>query len=254
MGDLVAHWYYVQSGEKKGPFAPDQIKTLIQAGVIDGHTSVWSEVSGEWKPLNQTELQGLVSDKTSSPNIPANTAISKEQAESDEAALSKLFDAPRETSPHQSKPTVSPPPNHQKTYDHNHFYRNNTLSSALRFFVWINIIIASGEFYGIYKVKNDINQSYRKVLYFESSEWLSVIFTPILIGVVLFMMWKYRSTANLIRLRGGQSVTAAGAVYWYFVPIAWFWKPYQAMRNLLDGYDIGSHRVITHPLAMHHNV
>src|SRR5690606_3900159 len=45
---------------------------------------------------------------------------------------------------------------------------------------------------------------------------------------VVFLVWKYRATDNLIKVRGPQSVTPAGAVYWYFVPIAWFWKPFEA--------------------------
>ena len=52
---------------------------------------------------------------------------------------------------------------------------------------------------------------------------------------MFFLLWIYSSTSSLTALRGRPSVTPAGAVYWFFVPIAWFWMPLKAIRNFQVG-------------------
>lgn len=66
---------------------------------------------------------------------------------------------------------------------------------------------------------------------------LLLIGLPSLATTIVFLYWKKKSTDNLFLFKGPQSVTPAGAIYWYFVPIAWFWKPYEAMRNLVVGFN-----------------
>jgi len=61
-----------------------------------------------------------------------------------------------------------------------------------------------------------------------------------LVNVALFLYWKYRSTANAFVHSGPQTITPSGAAYWYFIPIAWFWKPYEAMMNLKNAYNATS--------------
>jgi uncharacterized membrane protein len=77
--------------------------------------------------------------------------------------------------------------------------------------------------------------------------FLSVSAIPLLLMIVVFLYWKKKSTDNLFILKGPQSVTPAGAVYWYFVPVAWFWKPYEAMRNLANGFGIAHDKSWTLP-------
>lgn len=58
----------------------------------------------------------------------------------------------------------------------------------------------------------------------------SVIF---LVLLVLFCMWTYRSNYNARQLGARDMQFSPGwAVGWYFIPIANFWKPYQAMREI----------------------
>ncbi|QYX56543.1 DUF4328 domain-containing protein [Roseovarius sp. SCSIO 43702] len=71
---------------------------------------------------------------------------------------------------------------------------------------------------------------------------LAVTLLPSIVATVLYLVWKKKSTDTLVALRGPQSVTPAGAVYWYFVPVAFFWKPYEAMRNLVTGFGITQDR------------
>lgn len=54
-------------------------------------------------------------------------------------------------------------------------------------------------------------------------------------GGILILVWIYRANANL-RSRGVKLYNSPGwAVGWFFVPIANFWKPFGAMRDLWKG-------------------
>ena len=52
-------------------------------------------------------------------------------------------------------------------------------------------------------------------------------------SLVLLLVWTHRANHNARALgASGLRFTPRAAVAWYFVPIAWFWKPYQAMREI----------------------
>jgi len=54
-----------------------------------------------------------------------------------------------------------------------------------------------------------------------------------LVLLVLFCMWTYRANYNARQLGAPDMQFSPGwAVGWYFIPIANFWKPYQAMREI----------------------
>ena len=61
-------------------------------------------------------------------------------------------------------------------------------------------------------------------------------FAEIAIGLttaILVLTWIYRANHNARQLGAADMhFTPGWAVGWYFVPIAWFWKPYQAMREI----------------------
>lgn len=47
------------------------------------------------------------------------------------------------------------------------------------------------------------------------------------------LMWVYRANYNAGQLGATKmEFTPGWAVGWYFIPIAWFWKPYQAMKEI----------------------
>jgi len=55
-----------------------------------------------------------------------------------------------------------------------------------------------------------------------------------LVIVVVFGIWIVRAHRNLPELGASElDVTPGWALGWFFVPIAFYWKPYQAMRTLL---------------------
>lgn len=47
------------------------------------------------------------------------------------------------------------------------------------------------------------------------------------------LKWTYRANANVRALGAkGMRFTPGWAVGWYFIPILWLWKPYQAMKEI----------------------
>ncbi len=49
---------------------------------------------------------------------------------------------------------------------------------------------------------------------------------------IVVLLWIHRANSNARALGAtGMTFTPGWAVGWYFVPIAWWWKPYQAMRE-----------------------
>lgn len=52
-------------------------------------------------------------------------------------------------------------------------------------------------------------------------------------SLVLLLVWTHRANHNARALgASGLRFTPGAPVGWYFVPIAWFWKPFQAMREI----------------------
>ena len=50
---------------------------------------------------------------------------------------------------------------------------------------------------------------------------------------ILVLTWIHRANHNARQLGADDMrFTPGWAVGWYFVPIAWFWKPYQAMKEI----------------------
>ncbi len=52
-------------------------------------------------------------------------------------------------------------------------------------------------------------------------------------AAVAVLLWIHRANSNARALGAtNMKFTPGWAVGWYFVPVAWFWKPYQAMREI----------------------
>lgn len=66
--DPAAEWYYVGNYGQLGPLALDQMKELIEDGVIDRETYVWRAGMGDWrKAIDVTELAGSFGSVSSTP-------------------------------------------------------------------------------------------------------------------------------------------------------------------------------------------
>jgi hypothetical protein len=55
---------------------------------------------------------------------------------------------------------------------------------------------------------------------------------------IAWCVWQHRAHANLRAFgRSGLAFTPGWAVGWWFVPVAWLWKPFQAVRELWKASD-----------------
>lgn len=68
---------------------------------------------------------------------------------------------------------------------------------------------------------------------------LSGWYTVLLVGAAIaWCVWQHRAHANLRAFgRADLRFTPGWAVGWWFVPVAWLWKPYQAARELWKASD-----------------
>ena len=63
--------------------------------------------------------------------------------------------------------------------------------------------------------------------------WSLVVIAIGLTTAILVLTWIYRANHNARQLGAADMrFTPGWAVGWYFIPIAWFWKPYQAMTEI----------------------
>lgn len=66
--DPATEWYYVGNYGQLGPLTLDQMKELIEDGVIDRETYVWRAGMGDWrKAVDVTELAGSFGAVSSTP-------------------------------------------------------------------------------------------------------------------------------------------------------------------------------------------
>ena len=219
MNVQTAGWFYQANNDRKGPFSSEQMSALLTAGAITEHTKVWSEALAEWTPLFRTELRALLGEKPIAPPDfePADTKAAFVQAD-----------------PMPAAPSAS-----NVTYPR---YDNRTLGKFVRWtsMVWFGLSLAV--IVQTARAKT-LEKQVQTVQFFESEVVAMVTLPLLLVMIAAFLLWKYRATANVFNIAGQQTITPAGAVYWYFVPVFWFWKPYEAMRNLWNGFGTEKSKV-----------
>lgn len=69
--------------------------------------------------------------------------------------------------------------------------------------------------------------------------WMLVLdFVGLALASIFVLTWFYRAMSVAHRLTPGLTISPAGAVGWFFVPIAWLWKPYEAMVQIVEGSSV----------------
>lgn len=205
--ETATKWFYSAGNDRKGPFSRDQISALLSAGVLNAHSRVWSEATTEWTPLFRTELRSLLGGRD----------IAPPEIELPAAETTTTFVAPAKL--------AQPAPASTRTYD------NRLLGTVLYWALNLNAFIQVIPVAAILKGKK-FQDKVDIVRLFENESVVNAFGLVFVATILLFLIWCYRATTNAFRVAGPQSVTPWGAVYWNFVPVAWFWKPYEAMRNL----------------------
>ena len=72
--------------------------------------------------------------------------------------------------------------------------------------------------------------------------WALVMVGVVLTTTILVLNWIHRANYNARQLGAtGLKMSPGWAIGWYFVPIAWFWKPFQAMKEFWQASVSPSH-------------
>ena len=69
----------------------------------------------------------------------------------------------------------------------------------------------------------------------------------LLVSGLFFLFWVYRTAANVHSVDpNAMTISPGWAVGWNFIPIAWYWKPYQAVKQIWHGsHQLGARRIPT---------
>lgn len=231
MTQTSGSWFYHNGKDRLGPFSEEQITALLIAGVINEHTKVWSENIADWTPLFHTELRKLLGDKQITP--PEIAPVEKATTQPRDHVEASPSSMPSTATARRSIPSTI-----YGMYDNRLLGKFLYAALMLNFFASIGVIILTLK-------KKTIQERYSFFTMMESDGAMLLLGAPVLLATFLFLIWKYRATANAFHVAGPQSVTPAGAVYWYFVPVLWFWKPYEAMRNIHNAFvGSGNHETV----------
>jgi hypothetical protein len=242
-------WFAVISEERKGPFSEEQISTLLKAGSLSERSLVWSKEAStdEWMPLYKSGLQHLVSGAEVAPP-PLPPSLTK----------------PQDSSPIQARPPGSPSATRQSLLGQSGpeltdwgtapvssdfqssisvaqaqsggLVRNDFLTKML---LWIipPLTILSGRTVMVhFNGSSDIQARYERFIALNQNEAFTIVFGVAgLVWIIATLWWMRNETKNLTVRLGPQSITPAGAIYWFFVPILNIWKPIEATKNIIRG-------------------
>lgn len=117
----------------------------------------------------------------------------------------------------------------------NHVFRDPTsLTNWTRSLLWASIVVvllsAGTSTAGLLGYSLD---SPSPLFLLFAVPWAIMMAGAGLASAILVLVWIHRANYNARALGAtGLKMTPGWAVGWYFVPIAWFWKPYQAMKEI----------------------
>lgn len=242
-------WFAVISEEKKGPFSEEQISTLLNAGSLNERSLVWSKDAStdEWIPLYKSGLKHLVSGAEVAPP-PLPPSLTKPQDSSPISVISPIY--PNETQQkfmNQSGPELTdwgtapvssdfPSSNPLAQAQSGGLVRNDFLTKVL---LWIipPLTILSGKTVMVhFNGSSDIQARYDRFIALNQNEAFTIVFgVAALVWIIATLWWMRNETKNLTVRLGPQSITPAGSIYWFFVPILNIWKPIEAIRNIIRG-------------------
>lgn len=247
-------WFYELKGERRGPVSEAQVEALVDAGVIDAHTRVWSELLDSWTPVFKTDLRGFLSGPIGAPPLDQGVASPEDRGEGQSRGPSHRREpgtgaapgAPGATSAAQDQ---SPPLSDMATaamgevwegealaggesdvaYVKQHFMRLEP-SRYVTYLFFVPQILLSGLLgFASLTAETVLTRAHFYDL------WMSdgmVAVTSLLFfgGMIAFLTFVYRAAQNAGALTRGSFKPAPWAcVGWYFVPVLNLWMPLKTM-------------------------
>lgn len=53
---MERQWYYIDKGQQKGPISQDQLLALLQQGILQRTTPIWTDGMPDWQPASNVEI------------------------------------------------------------------------------------------------------------------------------------------------------------------------------------------------------
>lgn len=227
----MSDWFYAQDDQKTGPLPAQEIRILLEQGIISADTLVWTNGMADWLPASAvpTFSDSIVETAT--------CAVTGKIMRVDEMLNygDKLIDpAQKDLFVQQLREGVTGGEG-VSTID-GYTYADPTLRA--NYTKWFFII---GTFLEIGITVLDFFDSNVDSEVFTASDGFIILFglgyLPVWIaGIVFFCMWKHCVCSNAYALGGMKKslkpITPGWAVGYYFIPIVSLWKPYQAMKEI----------------------
>lgn len=245
-------WFYQDDSCVTGPLDLPGMRELASQGKIGQKTLVWREGLSRWQPAEQTELASLFRPS----QLVATGA--RRDIDGDDLRRRELGEIQSSTAGRDS-PGEPPPRPPGSTY--RDLGSLSTAAIVLLAGCAVAEVLVAGGAWSDYRLLADF--WYGNVAS-EQEAWARLDAADLRAGlvgllsfgvslatVVVFLRWKYLASLN-VRALGARRLryTPAWAVGAYFIPIFWFWWPYQAMREIANAsiHPSAWHERPAHPL------
>jgi len=242
-------WFAAISEEKKGPFSEEQISALLNTGSLNERSLIWSKEAStdEWVPLYKSGLKHLVSGAEVAPP-PLPSSLTKPQDTPPIPTKSPGYlAATRQPSLNQSVPELTdwgtapvssdfPASSSPAQVQSVGLVRNEFITKILLWIIPVLTILSGKTVMVHFNGSSDIQSRYNRFIALNQNEAFTFFFgVAALVWIIATLWWMRNETKNLTVRLGPQSITPAGAIYWFFVPILNIWKPIEAIKNIIRG-------------------
>ncbi|MEZ5299954.1 MAG: DUF4328 domain-containing protein [Verrucomicrobiales bacterium] len=219
-------WYYTEGGSQKGPVSETEIVTLFQNGALGASALVWREGMQDWISVEKSELSIYLHRPSAGghgQSVPPPGASLEENPYaapvSDPLPRAGAVDPTHSIYPYRSPKVLA-----------------GIVTAALAL---LSIVLIGLSAFIV------MNPELMSDGVFETDEEAADLLLIGLLGiayllvfsvcVVFWCIWTNRCAKNIRALGANPSFlefTPGWAVGWYFIPIAFWWKPYQAHREI----------------------
>jgi Domain of unknown function (DUF4328)/GYF domain 2 len=227
-------WYYERNGQKVGPVSESQIKELVLSGELHGSSLVWTVGLDSWTALNRSSLASLL--RAVPPDLPPSAAGIAHGTSANPSVDSAVSGAPQTSSANAA--------------DGDEVRDLQGLFGWLRFCMYAFVVTSAvyflaivGELLFFAALKNNSFASEEQK--FAVASWVDALVRFTAMGVlitfvpsaIVYLRFVFRAMKNLhVTKAEAVTISPGWAVGWNFIPIAWFWKPLQVMREIWRGY------------------
>lgn len=211
-------WYYESGSGSKGPVSAEEVTGLIRSGVVSRTTRVWRDGFADWKAASETELGESLDGPPPIPNQASTPAPRLSATQSRSGGSGRDF-----------------------------FQPLDRLAQSARWGLIAFLVVSS-----IALISNGMELGFLNQLRagdFASQQELTnaasandarqgivsaITIIVLVVAAVLFFRWTHRACKNLYAIHAaGMTITPGWAVGWYFIPVMQFWKPYQAIMQIV---------------------